>query len=80
MVAKDDAPFPEALRWMMRQKQGAVVLRWLLSSTGFADEVFNPQNSQMSFNAGRTSVGVELFQAMRSTDKSELTKILGELL
>jgi len=79
-MAKDEATLQDALRWLMRQKQGATVVKWLLASSGFLDDVFHPQNSQMSFNAGRRSVGVELLQAMRSADERELSKLIGDLL
>lgn len=77
---KDEALVQDSLRWLLRQKQGVVVLKWLLSSSGFMDDMFHPQNSQMSFNAGRRSVGVELVQAARSADEVELSKVIGELL
>ena len=76
----DESTVQDALRWVARQKQGQVLLRWLITSSGFMDDVFHPQNSQMSFNAGRRSVGVELLQALRSVDEQELSKIIGDLL
>jgi len=70
----------DALRWLMGQPQGRVVLRWLVDTTGFREEVFALSNSQMSFNAGRRAIGVELLHKLRGVDENQFNKIIGELL
>lgn len=70
----------DSLRWLANQKQGRVVLQHLARTAGLFDSTFDTHNSRMSFNEGRRSIAVELFQQVRSIDEQAFTKLIGDIL
>lgn len=80
MVDHDDSSPVDSLRWLVRQKQGRELLKWLAQMAGFNVDVFDKNNSQMSYAAGRRAVVVELLQHLKQADEQTFANFIGDIL
>lgn len=79
MSQKEHNP-TDALRWLINQPQGRTALRHLAVLSGFTVDVFDPNNSKMSYAAGRRSLAIEIFQQIKQADETAFAKFIGDLL
>lgn len=79
MSDKDHNP-TDALRWLVNQAQGRTALKHIATLGGVAVDVFDPNNSKMSYAAGRRSLAIEILQQIKQADETAFASFIGDLL